>query len=370
MSGYMRPEQLLVALLGAAAEAKWGSGWGSGSWNNGKGKGKGKGSGKGKGKGKRSMGKFARQFGGKQKTDFFNLLAGALGKKLKRSMTKEDIVCTFVEEEVDGKPSVEASITSSEFDNSIGYTGKGPTTAAARMAAAKEAVKEEFPEVFQARATKPKKAAAKAPAKKKKKDSAKKEPKANNGDLGSGPIANPKGDVCNVIALVLRRPVAKTDCVWEYSNGDKNATLRVPELTTDSFEGTGDTKKEAENDAATKALEALKPLAENSIQGKEHLSKKRRRELYLEQLDKFAKIAEDLKVFVSPVPEAVTDAEIKKLFAPAGKVQTAERMVGSKSAVVVFENADSAAKAMKQMQGKSLGGSTINVGKWTKKPKK
>lgn len=316
------------------------------------------------------------------------LLQGSLGKKLNRSTNKEDIIYNFEEasEGLDGKKTYEASVTSAEFQNGISYSGTGDSEKAAKEDAAKAAVESEFPEAFEKNKNSienKSKSTGKNPPQKKKKAT---QPTAKKGIPGNLPQkGDQKGRVCddsksllcNVMALVLGRPAKKTDLVWDVTNNGKShdpdfsisVTLQVPDLTTDSFSGTGGTKKEAEYMAAQQAYEAIKPLVLGLPEGKEKGNKRKQQEAHRAQHEKLAKFDDALKIFITPIAKEVTDAAIKTFSAKVGAVTSAERLSTSKNAIVVYKTSELAEKAIKTLNGTSLAGSKVNVTNWVSKKK-
>merc|ERR1719265_2710394 len=82
------------------------------------------------------------------------------------------------------------------------------------------------------------------------------------GGASTGHDTNPKGQLSAALCMLLGRSATKDDCVYEFSEekGKHVATLTIAALTTEKTEFKGKpaaNKKEAEANAARKALNVL-----------------------------------------------------------------------------------------------------------------
>jgi len=332
-----------------------------------------KGKGKGKGKGKSWQGQQAVMQKKKVDLNWVTALSGAVGKKLKRAITKEEIVYIFLDAEENGKPMFQATVTCAEFVNEANYSSKpSPSKADAKKNAAKTAVQSEFPDEF----AKCKKSISQAPVNfKAPLKGASKSQKSVRVNLNK----DAKSVLYNAVSTILARPTTKADFVWEITQtgNSYSAQLQIPELDSSTFQGTSNTSKAAEASAAQMAMRKLGPIAKAKQEEKKEVAVAsgktgKKRNLAPEekakikaQAAKFKAIDDSRKVWVGGLGENVTDGQLKAFFEKAGKVQLAEKMAStSTSAMVVYSNAIEVDKAVLILHGSVLAGSDLVVDKW------
>jgi len=307
----------------------------------------------------------------KKKVDlnWVTALSGAVGKKLKRAITKEEIVYIFLDAEENGKPMFQATVTCAEFVNEASYNSKPSSSKVeAKKDAAKAAVESEFPEEF----AKFKKSISQANV------NSKAPPKGANKPQKSAPAnlnTDAKSVLYSAVATILARPITKADFVWDITKtgNSYSAQLQIPELDSSTFQGTSNTSKAAEASAAQMAMRKLGPIAkakkeDDVASGK--TSKKRKlgpeeQAKVKAQAAKFKAFDDSRKVWVGRLAENVTGGQLKAFFEKAGKVQLAEKMASSStSAMVVYSNVKEVDKAVLSLHGSVLAGKDLVVKKW------
>jgi len=254
-----------------------------------------------------------------------------------------------------------ATVASEHFKKSTEYTGKEcKSKTDAEKDAAKVALKEEFPKTFPKYAQAAKQATAK-----------------------TAPAAGHdyKSTLVQAVTVLLGRVPSKEDIVYDTTN-IKDQTFKskvtLAGLEGESFQGAAMTgKKEAEHDAAKKALKVIKPKAEekrgssigikSKAPAKPDEAKQRQKELRAALSQKLQAVNDSNKVYCGGLT-ATSQAKLKAACEKIGKVDIHQAMTPY-SAVVVFKNASDAAKAIAKLNCTKVGDAVVELSAWQRKAK-